>query len=192
LKKLIKKVGISALYVTHDQEEAFVISDKVIVMNAGNILQYATPDDIYNFPADPFVAAFIGHSTLVEGRMVKFEGGDCVVEIAEFNNAKLVCAAPKNGAAGGACSVVIKNGDLRLSHEKFSADALNVLEGLMTSREYRGGLTDHRVRIGTKEVVVTSHRLCPMISVNGEEGKIFLSIDKSAISVIPRRAAPSV
>jgi iron(III) transport system ATP-binding protein len=192
LKKLIKKVGISALYVTHDQEEAFVISDKVIVMNAGNILQYATPDDIYNFPADPFVAAFIGHSTLVEGWIVKIEDGDCVVEIPEFNNAKLVCAAPKTGASGGACSVVIKNGDLRLSPEKFSADALNVLEGLLTSREYRGGLTDHRVRIGTKEVVVTSHRLCPMISVNGEDGKIFLSIDKSAISVIPRRVTPSV
>jgi len=59
----------------------------------------------------------------------------------------------------------------------------------MTSRDYRGGLTDHRVRIGSKEVVVTSHRLCPMISVNGEGGKIFLCIDKSAISLIPQRAS---
>ena len=52
-----------------------------------------------------------------------------------------------------------------------------------------GGLTDHRVSIGSKEVVVTSHRLCPMISVNGEGGKIYLCIDKSAISLIPQRAA---
>jgi iron(III) transport system ATP-binding protein len=189
LKKLIKKVGISALYVTHDQEEAFVISDKVVVMNAGKILQYDSPDEIYSHPCDPFVASFIGHSTLVEGHVIKAVGGECVVQIPEFDNATLVCAAPKMGLASGPCSVVIKNGDLRLSHQKFSIDAINVLEGAMTSREYRGGLTDHRVQIGSKEVVVTSHRLCPMISVDGEGGKVFLCIEKSAISLIPTHAA---
>ena len=60
----------------------------------------------------------------------------------------------------------------------------NVLEGLMLSRDYRGGLTDHRVRIGSKEIVVTSHNLCPMINLEGDEGKVFLRIDKAAISVI--------
>ena len=187
LKKLIKKVGISALYVTHDQEEAFVISDKVVVMNSGKILQYDSPDEIYNHPTDSFVASFIGHSTLVEGEVIKSAAGECLVRIAEFDNATLMCAAPASGLASGRCSVVIKNGDLRLSHEKFSTDAINVLEGVMTSREYRGGLTDHRVRIGAKEVVVTSHRLCPMINVNGEGGKVFLCIEKSAISLIPQR-----
>jgi hypothetical protein len=111
-------------------------------------------------------------------------GAECVVEIAEFNNSSLVCMAPKNVTSGAACSVVIKNGDLRLSNQKFSADAINVLEGSMSSREYRGGLTDHRICIGSKEVVVTSHRLCPMISIDGEGGKVFLAIDKSAISLI--------
>ena len=191
LKRLIKKVGISALYVTHDQEEAFVISDKVIVMNGGRILQYDTPDQLYSHPTDPFVALFIGHSTLVQGKIVRILGAECVVEIAEFNNSSLVCLAPKNAAAGAPCSVVIKNGDLRLSNEKFSDDEINVLEGSMTSREYRGGLTDHRVRIGSKEVVVTSHRLCPMISVNGEGDKVFLAIDKSAISLIPQSVSAS-
>jgi iron(III) transport system ATP-binding protein len=189
LKKLIKKVGISALYVTHDQEEAFVISDKVIVMNAGRILQYDSPDELYSHPSDPFVAAFIGHSTLVEGHVIKAMGGECVVQIPEFDNATLICAAPKSGLASGPCSVVIKNGDLRLRNEAFPADAINVLVGAMTSREYRGGLTDHRVQIGSKEVVVTSHRLCPMISVEGEGDKVFLCIEKSAISLIPKRAA---
>jgi hypothetical protein len=59
-----------------------------------------------------------------------------------------------------------------------------VLEGVMASREYRGGLTDHRVLVGSKEIVVTSHKLCPMIRVKGDGDKTFLSIDKSAISVI--------
>ena len=186
LKKLIKKVGISALYVTHDQDEAFVISDKVIVMNGGKILQYDSPNELYSHPTDPFVASFIGHSTLVDGNIIKAVGDECVVQVPEFDNATLVCAAPRRGAASGPCSVVIKNGDLRLSHEKFSADAINVLEGAMTSQEYRAGFTDHRVQIGSKEVVVTSHRLCPMINVDGEVGKVYLCIEKSAISVIPK------
>jgi iron(III) transport system ATP-binding protein len=187
LKKLIKKVGISALYVTHDQEEAFVISDKVIVMNGGKMLQYGSPDEIYNRPEDPFVASFIGHSTLVDGKIVSVNNGDCVVMIPEFNNATLACAAPSHAAPGALCSVVIKNGDLRLSNERFPGAAANVLEGFMTSREYRGGLTDHRIKVGSKEVVVTSHRLCPLIDLGTDEGNIFLAVEKSAISLILRR-----
>jgi hypothetical protein len=54
----------------------------------------------------------------------------------------------------------------------------------MMSREFRGGLTDHRLLVGKRELVVTSHKLCPMIRINGGGGKTFLSIDKTAISVI--------
>jgi ABC-type Fe3+/spermidine/putrescine transport system ATPase subunit len=187
LKKLIRKVGISALYVTHDQEEAFVISDKVIVMSAGRILQYNAPDEIYNHPAHPFVASFIGHSTLVEGRVVSVQGAECVVSIPEFNNETLVCAVLDEMAPASACSVVIKNGDIRLSTESFNGATSNVLKGVMTSREYRGGLTDHRIQIGSREVVVTSHRLCPMIDIHGDGSEVFLAIDKSAISLIPQQ-----
>ena len=60
----------------------------------------------------------------------------------------------------------------------------NVLAGRMTSREYRGGLTDHRIQVGSREIVVTSHKFCPMIRIDGDSGDIFISIDRSAISVI--------
>ena len=184
LKKLIKHVGISALYVTHDQEEAFTISDAVVVMEGGKILQYGAPDDIYNRPTHPFVASFVGHSTLVDGKIVKIEGEHCFVNVPEFNGANLVSLAPRNLAVGDACKIVIRTTEIRLSHDGFADGADNVLEGMMTSREYRGGLTDHRVRIGSKELVVTSHKFCPMIRVNGDGGKTFVSIDRSAISVV--------
>lgn len=183
LRKLIKKVGISALYVTHDQEEAFTISDAVIVMESGRILQFASPDEIYNQPAHPFVASFIGHAALVEGKVLSVEGGDCIVSIPEFNSATLISAAPKGAAPGDRCKIVIRTSEVRLSNERYPEGTDNVLEGMMTSREYRGGLTDHRVQVGSKEIVVTSHKLCPLIRVNGD-GKTFLLIDKSAISVI--------
>jgi iron(III) transport system ATP-binding protein len=184
LRKLIKKVGISALYVTHDQEEAFTISDAVIVMEAGKIRQYAAPEDIYNHPVHSFVASFIGHSMLVDAKIVKMQGSDCLVMVPEFNGAMLVLPAPKQKAASNACKIVIRTTEIRLSNEKFPEGTDNVLEGLMTSREHRGGLTDHRVQVGSKEIVVTSHKLCPMIRINGGGGKMFLSIDKSAISMI--------
>lgn len=184
IRKLIKKVGISALYVTHDQEEAFTISDAVIVMEGGRILQYAAPDEIYNHPAHPFVASFIGHSALVDGKVLSVKNGNCVVAISEFNGATLVTQAPTNLAAGDVCKLVIRTGEIRLSNEKFSDRVENVLEGRMTGREYRGGLTDHRIQVGSREIVVTSHKFCPMIRIAGDTGNIFMFIDKSAISVI--------
>ena len=187
LKRLIKKVGISALYVTHDQEEAFTISDAVVVMDSGKILQYGAPDEIYNRPAHPFVASFIGHAMLFDGKVVKIDGNDCIVSVPDFNGANLLSPAVKGLAAGDACKVVIRTTEVKLSNEKFPEGVDNVLEGVMTGREYRGGLTDHRVQIGSKEIVVTSHKLCPMIHVNGDGGKTFVCIDRSAISLI---AAP--
>ena len=184
LKRLIKKVGISALYVTHDQEEAFTISDAVVVMDGGKILQYGAPDEIYNRPAHPFVASFIGHATVVDGKVVKIEGNDCIVSVPDFNGANLFAPAVKGLAAGDACKVVIRTTEVKLSNEKFPEGVGNVLEGLMTGREYRGGLTDHRVQIGSKEIVVTSHKLCPMIHINGDGGKTFVCIDRSAVSLI--------
>jgi iron(III) transport system ATP-binding protein len=184
LRKLIKKVGISALYVTHDQEEAFSISDAVIVMESGKILQYATPDEIYNRPAHPFVASFIGHSTLVDAKLVKIEGGTCVVTVPDFNDAAIISPAPDRGALGDSCKLVIRTSEIRLSADGFPNGTVNVLEGQMLSREFRGGLTDHHVAVGKKELVVTSHKLCPMIHVEGETGKTYLSIDTSAVSVI--------
>jgi iron(III) transport system ATP-binding protein len=184
LKKLIKKVGISALYVTHDQEEAFTISDSVIVMENGKILQYATPEEIYNRPAHAFVASFIGHSTLVEGNIVQVQGENCLVTITEFGGATLRSPAVARAAPGQPCQVVIRTSEIRLSHEPFAAGSDNVLEGQMIGRESRGGLTDHHIQIGSRELVVTSHKLCPMINVDGERGKTFLLIDRSAISII--------
>lgn len=71
LKKIQKEVGITFIFVTHDQEEALTMSDKVVVMNQGEIQQIGSPTDIYNEPENRFVANFIGESNLLEGIMVE-------------------------------------------------------------------------------------------------------------------------
>ena len=71
LKKIQKKLGITFIFVTHDQEEALTMSDTIVVMNKGIIQQKGTPEDIYNEPANAFVADFIGESNILDGVMIK-------------------------------------------------------------------------------------------------------------------------
>lgn len=75
LKKIQKEVGITFIFVTHDQEEAISMSDTIVVLNDGVIQQIGTPMDIYNEPQNRFVAEFIGESNIIEGNMIK----DCLV-----------------------------------------------------------------------------------------------------------------
>ena len=80
LKKIQKEVGITFIYVTHDQEEALSMSDTVVVMNDGYIQQIGTPTDVYNEPENRFVAQFIGESNIIEGTMIR----DCLVSFDDF------------------------------------------------------------------------------------------------------------
>lgn len=80
LKNIQQELGITFIYVTHDQEEALSMSDTVVVMNDGEIQQIGAPTDIYNEPENRFVARFIGESNIIEGNMIK----DCLVKFDGF------------------------------------------------------------------------------------------------------------
>ena len=73
IRSIQKKVGITTLFITHDQQEALSISDRIAVMRDGHVLQIGTPDDIYNSPNQEFVANFVGTSNLLDGRYVRPE-----------------------------------------------------------------------------------------------------------------------
>lgn len=95
LKKIHKRLGITFIYVTHDQEEALTMSDTVVVMNHGEIQQIGTPEDIYNEPVNAFVADFIGESNIIDGIMradyfVEIGGIVFECEDAGFGTDKLV------------------------------------------------------------------------------------------------------
>ena len=72
LKRIQQEVGITFIFVTHDQEEALTMSDKIVVMQKGEILQIGTPQEIYNEPTNRFVANFIGESNIISGRIIRF------------------------------------------------------------------------------------------------------------------------
>ena len=125
LKRIQQKLGITFIFVTHDQEEALTMSDTIVVMNKGKIQQMGSPEDIYNEPANSFVAKFIGESNIVDGIMlddfkVEFGGRifDCVDKGFEKNEAIEVVIRPEdfemvkyeNGMLKGTVASVIFKG----------------------------------------------------------------------------------
>jgi putative spermidine/putrescine transport system ATP-binding protein len=92
LRALQKRVGITAIYVTHDREEALTLADRIAVIDGGHVLQYGTPEQVFHRPASPFVAGFMGADnaiTLAGGQRAHFRG----------DRARLASAAPDDGAA---------------------------------------------------------------------------------------------
>ena len=81
IRRLQKKVGITSVYVTHDQEEAMAISDKVVIMNNGNIEQCGTPQEVYQYPVNEFVANFIGRANIFDAHIVDHEKDKTVISV---------------------------------------------------------------------------------------------------------------
>lgn len=125
LKKIQKKVGITFIFVTHDQEEALTMSDKIVVMNKGVIQQMGTPQDIYNEPANAFVADFIGESNILNGTMID----DLKVE---FCNKTFDCV-DKGFKKMEPIDVVIRPEDITM----VNADN-GMLKGTVTSQIFKG------------------------------------------------------
>ena len=100
LRRIIKQTGVTALYVTHDQAEAVVLGDRIGVMRDGKLLQMAPADELYNRPADLFVANFTGASNLLDGRVLQRNGEFGTVEAGPGNSCG-VAAGQREGRRGG-------------------------------------------------------------------------------------------
>ncbi len=131
LKELQARVGITFVYVTHDQEEALTMSDRIGVMNVGELLQVGTPEEIYEHPASRFVAGFIGEinllaATVADAHSVTLQGGQ-------------VARGETGAAAGEAVTVAIRPERLSLFDGPESVpDHLNRIQGTISRRTYYG------------------------------------------------------
>jgi spermidine/putrescine transport system ATP-binding protein len=126
LKKIQKEINKTFIYVTHDQEEALTLSDKIIVMNHGQIQQIGTPIDIYNEPINSFVADFIGESNILDGYMEK----DYEVK---FLDKKFICVDKKIDPSENNVKIVIRPEDIKLGEPK-----LNTINGIVESIVFKG------------------------------------------------------
>jgi ABC-type Fe3+/spermidine/putrescine transport system ATPase subunit len=106
IRDLQRRLAITAIYVTHDQEEAMAVSDRIAVMNEGTIVQTGSAQDLYHRPASRFVAQFIGRANLVSARVerVNGEGG----HVAALGRTFPVAAVPKGARAGDAVGLLLR------------------------------------------------------------------------------------
>ncbi len=145
LKSLQKKLGISFIFVTHDQEEALTMSDRVAVMSQGRVEQIGTASDIYHRPATRFVASFIGETNIVSAEVLSYEGD---VAVCRLEGGLILKVAGKNGATptdGGQWLVSLRPEKIRLHHEKIEGP--NIFQATVTEETFKGSVDDLTVRV---------------------------------------------
>lgn len=153
LKGMHEKLGITFIYVTHDQEEALTMSDKIVVMSEGKIQQIGTPEDIYNEPKNAFVADFIGESNIFSGIMT----GRCRVR---FCGAEFECVDDVDH--GTMIDAVVRPEDVTIT-----APDQGMIKGIVTSVIFKGVHYEIAVQSGKNEIVVQSTRKAELNAVVG-------------------------
>ena len=167
LRRLQRKLGITAIYVTHDQEEANAIADRIAVLNEGSIQQIGTPLDLYDRPANRFVATFLGTANVVDGE-IKPDG--------RFIGANGFAMAGVREPAGPA-SISIRPQDIVVAANGEGVAAT------VTECEFLGGFTRYRMQVGSQLIVVdVAHRRGAAPHAVGAQ--VGVTIDPRQVSVL--------
>jgi putative spermidine/putrescine transport system ATP-binding protein len=140
IRSIQRQLGITTVYVTHDQEEALSLSDRVVVMNEGRIEQIGTPAEIYNFPATPFVASFVGTLNLLLAQVLDAGTGRLSVYGQEIRAAQPLTA----GRANRAVSIALRPESMELGE----AGGANRLRGPLEDVSFLGSIVRMRVGLG--------------------------------------------
>jgi len=152
LMRIQDEVGITFIVVTHDQEEAMTLATRIGVMNAGKIVQIGTPREIYEAPANRFVADFVGSVNLFEGRMVSQADGIVALDVAGVpGGIKVRHEAPL--VTGLDYAVALRPEKLHITHDEPTTDAANKLHGVVAEIGYLGASCIFRIRTDGGRVV---------------------------------------
>jgi iron(III) transport system ATP-binding protein len=167
LRRLQRNLGITAIYVTHDQEEANAVADRIAVLNEGRIQQIGTPIELYDRPANSFVATFLGTVNLIEGRVEADDG---------FVSGDGFALAGIGGPEGAAC-ISIRPQDIAIE------PAGTGLAAIVAEHEFLGAVSRYRIRVGRHEIIAdVPHRRGATIHAPGEA--IGLLIDPRHLTVL--------
>jgi iron(III) transport system ATP-binding protein len=157
LSQVTRQVGLTTVYVTHDQSEALALSDRIAVMNKGRVSQLGTPREIYDRPSDAFVADFIGSSNFLRGR-VEGEARDGRVMVALADGQRLAAIALMPFAPGTEVLVALRPERLEVHAAQPAGDGRNILQGRLTGRSYLGARSLYLVDVGGVTLRVESER----------------------------------
>ena len=155
---LAQELGITTVYVTHDQTEALTMSDRVAVFDDGKIQQVAAPDELYESPQNSFVAQFIGENNTMEGTIKEIKGGLAVVQL---DNGELIDAKPVNvEKAGDRTLISIRPERVEFNRDRLSPDA-HTLKAEVLEFIYMGDIFRTRLRVAGNDEFIIKTRNAP-------------------------------
>jgi spermidine/putrescine transport system ATP-binding protein len=179
LKRLQAETGITFIFVTHDQEEALTMSDRIAVMSAGKVLQVGNPREIYDAPTDRFVADFIGETNFLKGRVAAIEGGKANVDLG--GGRSMSASVPEGFLPEGEVTIV-----LRPEHATLCSPQSGAIQGKVTDVIYCGTDTQYHVRLPdeiTRFIVRQQNK--PLQAVDFSKGDdVGIAIEPNAARVL--------
>ena len=170
--RILRRVEVTAIYVTHDQQEAFALADRVVILRAGRIVQVGTPEDVYCHPADAFVAHFLGLPNLILGRAVapgRVETALGVLTIADRQPTR----------ADATVTVLVRPEAATLA---VAGQAENIIRGHVRERSFRGG--HHRVQVVCGDVALDLDLRPLGQALPGVGEEITLSLEPAGLSLL--------
>jgi putrescine transport system ATP-binding protein len=152
LMNIQSQVGITFVFVTHDQDEAMALSTRIAVMNRGQVVQVGTPSEIYEFPQSRFVADFIGTTNLFEGTVSGTQPGHVLVRSEEAGCELIVDETGRFGS-GQRVWVALRPEKIRLSKQPLGGDRVNQIKGTVWELGYLGNRSTYRIKTETGKLV---------------------------------------
>jgi ABC-type Fe3+/spermidine/putrescine transport system ATPase subunit len=150
LRDMQKTLGITFLFVTHDQEEAMSLATRMGILEGGRLLQVGTPSDLYNHPQSPFVAGFLGAVNRLSGTIERQNGNQTVVDLG--GGIKINCEPRSNYATGQEVSCFIRPEKMFFPSEEKSGPSLNFVNTLIVDKTFLGNQTQYQVKLENGQI----------------------------------------
>ncbi|MBP3710162.1 MAG: ABC transporter ATP-binding protein [Treponema sp.] len=180
IRRIQQKVGITAIYVTHDQSEAMSISDKIIIMNKGKIAQVGTPREIYYQPKNEFVADFIGEVNFLEGRVTSVSGNSAHVDV---NGVDITADSFGSLNAGDSCKIVLRPESVTLADSGVLPCTVTLSTFMGSYQYYQVDLSSAQASVDGKMVKITEYN--PKNRKTFEAGeKAYLNFDSTNLHIL--------
>jgi len=174
LKRIQREIGVTTVFVTHDQDEALAMSDQVVVMNTGHVEQVGRPEEVYRFPETRFVADFLGQSNILRGKVQATEDGMVQVKLA--NGETLSARGEGRDLGPQPVEAVIRAHRVQvLALDGSAGEGLNRYRGVISDMNYLGGMASYFVDLAGERVQ----------AINPIAGRIFREGETVALTVAP-------
>ena len=174
IRELQRRLNLTVVYVTHDQQEALAVSDRIIVMSNAAIAQEGTPRELYEAPADIFVADFIGDANVVDAKVLSTQDGRASVRVAGIE-----LQLTQRGLRPGPVKLSIRPESLQLRREHPQSPALS---GKVTKLAYLGTHIEYNVASPSGELLIVDHSNAPPIPVGTE---VWMALAEHGVTLVP-------